>query len=74
MILSFITQSILEITSGIICWTAKKGYNTIYYILYKDEYISIEKKEYDKLLDNMNNKDLKIFELENIIYKNQNTI
>ena len=50
MILSLLTQGILEISYGIITWTFKKGYDIVYYILYKDEYIYVNKKEYEEIL------------------------
>ena len=69
MILSFITQSVLEVTSGIICWTVKTTYNSIYYLIYKNEkeYIKIEKEEYDRIKNELELKKYKIIELEKLI-------
>lgn len=69
MILSFLTQSILDITSGVICWTIKTSYNTIYYFIYKNEkeYVKITKEEYEKIKNELELKKYKIIELEKLI-------
>ena len=71
MILGFLTQSVLDITSGIVCWTLKKSYNTIYYLIYKNEkeYIYINKDEYERLQNELELKKYKIIELENKLIK-----
>ena len=52
MLLSLLTQGVLDITSGVIIWTLKKSYNVVSYFFYKndiDEYIMIKEIEYEEI-------------------------
>ena len=52
MLLSLLTQGVLDVTSGVIIWTFKKSYNILSYFFYKnnkEEYIMMKQIEYDEI-------------------------
>tara|TARA_B100001094_G_C18171076_1_gene795119 strand:- start:423 stop:638 length:216 start_codon:yes stop_codon:yes gene_type:complete len=70
MLLSLLTQGVLDITSGVIIWTLKKSYNVVSYFFYKndiDEYIMIKEIEYEEIKEKLKNQNDKITELEKLI-------
>ena len=70
MLLSLLTQGVLDVTSGVIIWTFKKSYNIISYFFYKnnkEEYIMMKQIEYDEIKKKIEIQDYKIIELEKLI-------
>ena len=61
MLLSLLTQGVLDITSGVIIWSFKKSYNMVCYLFYKndkEEYIMIKQIEYIVVLLFQNKQEL----------------
>lgn len=65
MIISFMAEGLLELSTTIISWSVKKSYNIFNYMYYKEEKILINKKELDLLYYKINEQEKKIFLLEN---------
>ncbi len=54
MIISFMAEGLLELSTTIISWSVKKSYNIFNYMYYKEEKILINKKELDLLYYKIN--------------------